>query len=112
VKAPRYETANFGDMPLLDVSASYDEASGTNAVFIVNRSQTDSLPVQLCWQDRAPRRITAVHQLSGSDPKAANMFANPNLIVPVRVAAPTVSDQGATMALPPLSFTVIEALME
>src|SRR5690606_36755606 len=39
VQSPRYETAKFGDMPLLDVSASYDEASNNGAVFIVNRSQ-------------------------------------------------------------------------
>src|SRR6185369_3779062 len=68
VTAPRYETAKFGDMPLLDVSASYDESTNSNAIFIVNRSQTDSLNVELHWQDRVPTSINAVHQLAGSDP--------------------------------------------
>lgn len=53
VKSPLYATEKYGDMPLLDVSASYDEASNTQAVFIVNRSLSDSLPVDLHWQDRA-----------------------------------------------------------
>jgi alpha-N-arabinofuranosidase len=109
VKAPLYPTALFGDMPLLDVSASYDEARKANAVFIVNRSQSESLTVDLCWQDRAPQRINAVYQLAGTDPKAANTFENPNHIVTVLVAPPSVSDKTATLNLPPLSFTVIDA---
>ena len=53
-------------MPLLDVSASYDEANQSHAIFIVNRSQTESLPVDLCWQDRAPQSISAVYQVAGN----------------------------------------------
>ncbi len=108
VKAPHYQTAQFGDMPLLDVSASYDEAHGTGAVFIVNRSQTDSLPVDLHWQDRAPLRITAAHQLAGTDPKAVNSFEHPYQIAAVSVQPPTISDDCAELILPPLSFTALE----
>jgi len=111
VKAPLYATDKYGDMPLLDVSASYDEANGVSAVFIVNRSQTDSLPVELHWQDRSPQAITAVHQLAGADPKAANSFENPNQLVAVTVAAPVISDGSATLIVPPLSFTAVEVRM-
>lgn len=111
VKAPLYSTDKYGDMPLLDVSASYDEASGTSAVFIVNRSQTESLPVELHWQDRSPRAIAAVHQLAGTDPKAANSFENPNQVVAVKVDAPAISDGSATLVVPPLSFTAVEVRM-
>ena len=108
VKSPRYETAKFGDMPLLDVSASYDEGTGKSALFIVNRSQTDSLPAELNWQSRAPQTISAVYQMSGTDPKAFNSLDNPNNIVPVRIAPPVVQNGCAELLLPPLSFTVIE----
>ncbi len=108
VKAPMYETARFGDMPLLDVSASYDEENNTGAIFIVNRSQTDSLPADLIWQDRAPQSIRSVYQLTGTDPKAANSFDNPNQVMAAQVEAPTLSDNTATLMLPPLSFTAIE----
>ncbi len=111
VKAPRYSTIHFGDMPLLDVSASYDEASGSSAVFIVNRSQTETITVDLHWQDRVPQSYSAVYQLAGNDPKAANTFDHPNRIVPVQVALPTICDKGATLAVPPLSFTAISATM-
>jgi alpha-N-arabinofuranosidase len=111
VKAPLYQTAKFGDMPLLDVSSSYDEADGANAIFIINRSQTDSLPVELHWQDRTPQNIEAVYQLSGRDPKATNSFENPNHITAVRVSAPPIEDHCATLTVPPLSFTAIKACL-
>ncbi len=109
VKAPLYPTTKYGDMPLLDASASYDEAQDAHAIFLVNRSQTESLPVVLRWQDRAPQRIQAVYQLSGSDPKAANSFENPDRVVAVAVDAPAISDRSASLVLPPLSFTAIDA---
>jgi alpha-N-arabinofuranosidase len=108
VRAPLYETAKYGDMPVLDVSASYDEASGAGAVFIVNRSQTDSVPVELQWQDRAPSAIRSVQQLSGTDPKAVNTFENPNQVVARAVATPQVADGCAGIVVPPLSFTAVE----
>ncbi len=111
VRSPMYQTAKFGDMPLLDVSASYDAANNTNAIFIVNRSQTESVPLELKWQDRAPKSIKAVHQVSGTDPKAANSFENPNLITAVNVAAPSIDGQSATLMLPPLSFTAVEVAL-
>jgi alpha-L-arabinofuranosidase len=111
VNAPRYETAQFGDMPLLDVSASYDQANNTSTVFIVNRSQTDSLPAELHWQDRAPKRIKAVHQIAGSDPKAFNSFENPDNIVTRAVDAPALDGKSAELLLPPLSFTAVEVEM-
>jgi alpha-N-arabinofuranosidase len=112
VKAPLYKTQKFGDMPLLDVAASFDEANNTNAIFIVNRSQTDSLPVELHWQDCAPQTITAVHQISGTDPKAANSFDNPHQVVTVSVTPPAVSDKCAAITLPPLSFTALEVRLQ
>jgi alpha-N-arabinofuranosidase len=111
VQAPMYATSKYGDMPLLDVSASYDEASNAQAVFIVNRSLTDSLPVDLHWQDRAPKSIRAVHQVAGTDPKAANTYENPNQIVATAAAVPAVSDGIATLVLPPLSFTAVEVAL-
>lgn len=109
VQSPRYLTQKFGDMPLLDVSSSYDKETAAHTIFIINRSQTESLPVELHWQDRQCNQIHAVYQLCGSDPKACNSLENPNRIVPVPVPPPAIEDGRAEILLPPLSFTVIEA---
>lgn len=108
VNVPRYETKQFGDMPILDVSSSYDVETGRNVVFIVNRNQTNSNVVDIHWQDHMPQKISAVYQLSDTDPKAFNSFENPNRVVPLSVTPPDVKDGSVTLNLPPLSFTVLE----
>lgn len=107
VFAPQYETKRYGPMPLLDVSASYDEERGAGAVFLVNRSQSQALQTEVRWQGRAPAQVTAITQLSGDDPKAANSFARPDLLVPRELPGGPVVDGGYTVSLPPLSFTVL-----
>jgi alpha-N-arabinofuranosidase len=108
VKSPIYETAQFGDMPVLDVSASYDEEHGKMAVFIVNRSQTDSISIEMNWQDCVPSRINSVHQVAGTDAKAANSFENPKLVVASELDKPVIDGSRATLQVPPLSFTALE----
>jgi len=111
VNSPMYNTNKFGDMPLLDVSSSHNEETNTNAIFIVNRSQTDSLPVEIVWQDVQPTAVNSAHQLSGTDPKAANSFENPDVVKAVPIDKPDISDGVTTMMLPPLSFTAIEVAL-
>jgi alpha-N-arabinofuranosidase len=108
VKAPLIETREFGDMPILDVASSHDIETGTSAIFIVNRSQTDSVTVDVCWQALAPTCVTSAHQIAGTDPKAANSFEDPERIVARAIKVQDVNDGTVTLQLPPLSFTAIE----
>ena len=107
VDAPMYATKQFGDMPLLDVSAAHDARAAANSIFIVNRSQTERLPLVIHWQDVNPSRITSAQQLSGTDPKAANSWENPNRLVSRPLYAPRIMDGKAELTLPPLSFTAL-----
>jgi alpha-N-arabinofuranosidase len=111
VRAPMYSTRQFGDMPVLDVAASHNTETGANAIFIVNRSQTESITVELFWQDDKPTHVTSAHQLAGSDPKAANSFENPNQVTAVAIAAPSIANGSTTLPLPPLSFTALEVAL-
>ncbi len=108
VKSPRVETREFGDVPVLDVAASHALETGTNAVFIVNRSQVDSVTVDLCWQALTPVRVTGAYQVAGTDPKAANSFEHPECIIARPIEVHDLSDGTGTLKLPPLSFTAIE----
>jgi alpha-N-arabinofuranosidase len=105
--APRYATAKFGDMPVLDVSASYDAAQASSAVFIVNRSQSEAVPTHIIWQGAAPAQIEAIYQIAGNDPKAANTFEHPQTIQPIKLSGGAVVDNSLMLNLPPLSFTVL-----
>jgi len=105
--APESDTKLFGPMPLLDVSASYDQANDRGAVFIVNRSQHEAVTTDIGWQGATPAQVTAAYQLAGSDPKAVNTFAQPNLIAPKQLDGLRIDDGRITLRLPPLSFTVV-----
>jgi alpha-L-arabinofuranosidase len=107
VSAPESDTKLFGPMPLLDVSASYDQANDRGAVFIVNRSQNEAMTTDIGWQGAAPTQVAAAYQLAGSDPKAVNTFAQPNTIAPKQLDGLKIDDGKLTLSLPPLSFTVV-----
>lgn len=107
VKAGQIETEKYGAVPVLDVSACYDPADGHGAVFIVNRSQSEPVDVELIWQDGLPVRSHQAWQLAGVDAKAANTWENPNTIQAQAITAPLIADGKAALRLPPLSFTVL-----
>jgi alpha-N-arabinofuranosidase len=94
---------------VLDASASYDPASDKAAIFIVNRSLTDSVVTDIAWQDGRTVTLDKAWQLAGADPKALNTWENRHALTAQPIAAPRVENGKATIQLPPLSFTVLTA---
>jgi alpha-N-arabinofuranosidase len=109
VVSPKYVTKKYGDQPLLDASATADPGTGRLSLFVVNRSTTDNLPleVRLPGLTGGLTQFQEVHQLAGRDPKAANSFDKPDLIVPQALRPVAIQNGAARLLLPPLSFTVL-----
>lgn len=107
VKASLQETKKYGAVPVLDVSASYDEEKQQGAIFLVNRSLTEPVTTGITWQDKQDVQVDKAWQLAGSDPKAINRWEDPNHLIAKGITAPDVKDGRATLSLPPLSFTVL-----
>ena len=107
VKAPQVETKQFDFVPALDVAASYDEATGSGAIFIVNRSQTDAVVTDVVWQNGSPDCVAEAWQLTGTDVKEVNTWDEPNRLRAKPIQPPAVADGKVTLQLPPLSFTVL-----
>lgn len=107
VHSPQVETREYGEVPLVDVSGSYDEESGRTALFLVNRSLNEAETVTLNFTGWTPGASARVISLAGSDPKLANTFENPYVVAPQDAGTLSVQDGTATLRLPPLSFTVI-----
>ena len=107
VDSPLYETSEYGAMPLLDVSSSHNQATDSSSVFIVNRSLSDRVPVEIRWQDVKPKRFASAQQLAGDDPKAANNWDAPNRLTAQAIHPPKINDGAAELSLPPLSFTAL-----
>lgn len=106
-QAPLVETKRYGGVPILDVSASHDPANGQQALFIVNRSQSDTVNTEINWQSGAPGAVNEIWQLAGNDLKAANTWENPNAIVPKKLRKTALKDGKLTLRLPPMSFTAV-----
>jgi alpha-L-arabinofuranosidase len=107
VKAPVEETKAYGGVPRLDVSASHDPQTGKRAVFMVNRSLTESEPVEITWQGWQPGGKAQAWQLSGSDPKMTNTFEQPMRVAPVSLGEIAMDGGRVSLSLPPLSFSVL-----
>jgi len=107
VKSPSVETRDYDAVPTLDVSASYDVETQKGAVFLVNRSQTESVVTDLLWQDGQALQIDQVWQLTGNDPKAVNTWDASEELVAKNISIPAIDAGRATLNLPPLSFTVL-----
>lgn len=107
VAAPVVETKLYDGVPVLDVSASYDAEMERGAVFIVNRSQTDSVTTEVTWQDKPAVQAVQAWQLAGSDAKEVNSWEEPERLVAKEIAAPVGENGRFTITLPPMSFTAL-----
>jgi alpha-N-arabinofuranosidase len=106
-KAPIVETAKYGGVSALDVSASHDPATGKQAIFIVNRSQTETINTEINWQSEVPNGVSEAWQLAGTDLKAANTWENPNAITAQKLSNVALRDGKIALQLPPMSFTAV-----
>ncbi len=109
LQSPRHETRQYGDVPLLNASATHDPETRLGALFLVNRSQTDPVPLSFQWYDVRPLHVRA-WQLCGTDPKAVNSFEQPNRVVARPLAVRSI-ETGSEILLPPLSFTAFEMML-
>ena len=107
VSAAEHDTALYGPQPLLDVAASYDAENDRGAVFLVNRSQTETVTTEVVWRGETPARASGIYQIAGTNPKAVNTFEEPHTVAPRLLESLPVVDGKLTLRLPPLSFTVV-----
>ena len=110
--APRIMTKRFGDVPAIDVAACVDHQARKACVFIVHRALSETLKTEVIFEGaRLPARVTGVEQIGGLDPKVANTFDRPDVIVPRKVRAMPFQDGRFHIKLPPLSLTVVQLEM-
>ena len=108
IDAPTYKAGERGEVAVLDASASYGEDGGLS-VFIVNRSQTAAVDVEISLSDVEVVSVTRADSLSGTDPKAVNSWESPNVIKPVSLPAQRTESGGVSVRVPSLGFVAIHA---
>ena len=82
ISGPLYAAGDRGEVPVLDASASYDSASGTAAIFLVNRSHQEDLSVAINLLDHPISSVLGVDLVGGGDVKDANTWEDPYRVAP------------------------------
>jgi len=113
VRSETYETAQFGEVPLVDAVGSFDEAAQRYAVYAVNRAVAEPTEI-LVDVSRLGRPMDAVsvraRLLSDQDPDAANTLDAPDRVQMVEVPMERKGDESLRVVLPPISW--VEILLE
>jgi alpha-N-arabinofuranosidase len=108
VDSPLYRAGARGDVPVLDLSATYDPDCGTACVFLVNRDRQRALPTTLRFADARVAGLLGAEVLAGPDLKQANTWEQPDAVHPIPATATVVRRDGtAALRLPPASLTVV-----
>lgn len=107
VAGPTYLAGARGEVPMLDVSASYDPQCDSVSVFIVNRSLTEDVEAQVSVGGLRAKPGIGTTVLTGDDPKAHNTWERPDAIRPDTGAASIDVDGKVRLKVPSLGLTVV-----
>ena len=110
VESPTYDAGARGEVPVLDVAASFDIDSSMVSLFIVNRSLGDDLEIEVSSADANINRVVGVEVLTGDDPKVQNTWDHPNLVAPVAGSA-AMKDGRVRLVVPSIGLVVVRMLL-
>ena len=96
----------FGDVPYLDVVATFDQEKKTASIFVLNRDLEKPQDLEITWHDLTPTSVTAFETITGSDLKAVNTFADPKRVMPQTLESPKVGSR-MSLRLPARSYSVL-----
>lgn len=105
--APTYKTDRFGDVPLVDAVATRDAETGEASVFLVNRSQSESIEVSVDIAGLGEVSVRETHTLADDDIHAKNTLEDPERVAPKVNDSARVAGGVLTVSLPPVSWTAI-----
>jgi alpha-N-arabinofuranosidase len=105
--SPRYETARYGDVPVLDTVATWDEDAGEVTVFAVNRDQEQPLALEVDVRALPVSAVREALTVSDDDRSARNTAQEPDRVVPRPNATAQLADGRLRVELPPVSWSVL-----
>ncbi|MDX6237965.1 MAG: alpha-L-arabinofuranosidase [Kribbellaceae bacterium] len=107
IAGPEVDTAAYGRIPALWSTATYDDETGEVALFVVNRSETDEVDLEVPLHSLGPIRLIEHLGLYDDDRTAVNTADDPDRVVPKPVDGTGIDNGICTAALPPASWHLI-----
>lgn len=102
-----YSEEELGDVPYLDVSASYNKKGNTLTLNVVNRKKEDSIDVKIENQKGKLKGIKKVLEVNGEDIKSRNTSQEKNQVDITEVEMKADSNE-FNYEFPPRSLTLIK----
>ena len=108
VDTPTVATKAVPDMPMLLASVTDDPATGQLSIFALNRSQAETLDVEVDLRGFGEDgRLDSAFELHHANLKAINSKVAPDVVKPAPIEGVRVSDGKVNVSLKPLSWNVI-----
>jgi alpha-N-arabinofuranosidase len=104
---PSYETAKYGDVPVVDAIATHDPGNGQAVLFIVNRSLDQAVEVNADVRGVDARSLLEAVTITDPDLSATNTEENPNRVVPKALEDVTLEGGSLCVVLPPVSWSMV-----
>ncbi len=110
VTSDRTETAKFGDVDLVDVSATWDEETGRVALFLANRDLDDAADVEVALLGFSAAKVVRAEVLripDCADRFTANTEKDQDRIGLTRLDSVAVDGATVSLSLPALSWSMV-----
>ena len=105
--APRYDTAAYGDVPVVDAVASFDAATGDLSIFVVNRSLGEEVELSVDAASFGDLEVVSAVTLADADIHAANTLTDPERVSPGENTSVRQDAAGLTITLPAVSWSAL-----
>ncbi len=112
IKAPTYDTARYGAVPVIDTVATYDDRQAQLAVFTVNRHPSEPVTFDVDLRAFPGARLDHATVLADDDWRAANTMDDPDRVTPRRHPDVQVADGRLRAVLPPVSWNVFRLVLD
>jgi alpha-N-arabinofuranosidase len=106
----RYDSATYTDVPIVDAAATHDPETGRAALFVANRSLTESATLEVDLRGLGTSQVlaaTTLHAGADQDRNTTNLHDH-HAVRPVAFDDHVVDSGQLKANLPPLSWTVFE----
>lgn len=107
ISCPKYDCKEFTDVPYLESIATYDEENDELVLFCVNKSQDDSIILDVNMLDFDGMMPYEFISMDGYNANDENGIDNP-FVKPHNNAVPTMDSANAEIKLKPFSWNVIK----
>ncbi len=104
---PTHHTALYGDVALVEATATYDDQSGELAIFAVNRDRAEPVEIDLDVRGFAEGWRLEATTFHHDDPATRNVVEDPDRVVPRRLEQTNLTEGHLAGVLPPLSWNVL-----